>query len=56
MAGIQVEVQDELEANRERLEAILARLPAGNVTLLYASRERRLNNAAVLKEYIESMS
>ena len=45
----------ELDANRARLEKILDEIPTGTVTLLYGSKERCLNNAAALKEYIESM-
>jgi uncharacterized protein YeaO (DUF488 family) len=45
----------ELDANKEELEKLLLRVRAGTVTFLYSSKERRLNNAVALKEYIESM-
>ena len=43
----------ELEANPEAVEALLEYLGTGNVTLVYSSREERLNNAVALKEYVE---
>ncbi len=43
----------ELEANPEAVEALLEYLGDGNVTLVYSSREERLNNAVALKEYME---
>ncbi len=43
----------ELEANPEAVEALLEYLGNGNVTLVYSSREERLNNAVALKEYVE---
>jgi uncharacterized protein YeaO (DUF488 family) len=46
----------ELEANREEVEKLLVRIHTGTVTFLYSSKERRLNNAVALKEYIKSMS
>ena len=45
----------ELEANPENVEAILKEVHVGIVTFLYSSKEEQLNNAAVLKEYIESI-
>ena len=45
----------ELEANPARVEELLAEVRAGTVTLLYSSKEERLNNAVALKEYIESI-
>ena len=45
----------ELEANPARVEELLAEVQAGTVTLLYSSKEERLNNAVALKEYIESI-
>jgi len=44
----------ELEANREALNAFLKQTNKGKVTLLFSSKELRLNNAFALKEYIES--
>jgi uncharacterized protein YeaO (DUF488 family) len=46
----------ELAENREQLEALLVRVQRGTVTFLYSSKERQLNNAVALKEYIESKS
>ena len=47
---------DELETNKEEVEKLLVRIQAGTVTFLYSSKERRMNNAVALKEYLESMS
>ena len=44
----------ELSGNPEGMEALLANLEAPTVTLVYSSTEKRLNNAAALKEYLES--
>jgi uncharacterized protein YeaO (DUF488 family) len=46
----------ELEANKEEVEKLLVLIQAGTVTFLYSSKERRLNNAVALKEYIESIN
>jgi uncharacterized protein YeaO (DUF488 family) len=46
----------ELEANREALEVLLNDMSEGTVTLLYSSKEDRLNNAFALKEYLESIT
>ena len=46
----------ELEANREALEVLLKDMSEGTVTLLYSSKEDRLNNAFALKEYLESIT
>jgi uncharacterized protein YeaO (DUF488 family) len=46
---------EELEANSDQVEEILREVKAGIVTFLYSSKEERLNNAAALKHYIESM-
>lgn len=46
----------ELDANRETVKELLAKVQAGTVTFLYSSTERRRNNAVALKEYIESIT
>ena len=43
-----------MDANRDKVEELLAEARAGTVTFLYSSKEQRLNNADALKEYIES--
>ncbi len=43
----------ELDRNSEAISELAAQARAGTVTLLYGSRERRLNNAVALKEYLE---
>jgi len=43
----------ELDARAECLEPLLARARRGRVTLLFASKEERFNNAAALKEHLE---
>ncbi|CAH1385138.1 DUF488 domain-containing protein [Candidatus Nitrotoga sp. M5] len=45
----------ELKSNPDQVAAILEELKAGTVTFLYSSKEEKLNNAVVLKEYIESI-
>ena len=45
----------ELDENKGDVEKLLAEVQAGTVTLLYGSKERKLNNAVALKEYIESI-
>ena len=43
----------ELDANQDNVNKLLDEVQAGTVTLLYSAKERRLNNAVALKEYIE---
>ncbi len=45
----------ELAEEPEKIESLLAEIQSGTVTFLYSSKERRLNNAVALKEYIESV-
>jgi len=45
----------ELETMPRQVEALLNNIQAGMVTFLYSSKERQLNNAVALKEYMESM-
>lgn len=44
----------ELDANPAGLAELRAHLGDGPVTLLYSSKETRLNNATALAEYLES--
>lgn len=46
----------ELQEREEALEPIRECLEAGPVTLVYASREKRFNNAVALKELLEDAS
>ncbi len=46
----------ELDANPAGLAELRAQLGRGSVTLLFGSKERRLNNATALCEYLESAS
>lgn len=43
----------ELNANGERVRELAEQVSRGRVTLLFGSREKRRNNAAALKEYLE---
>ena len=43
----------ELDANPEGVAQLVAELGRGTNTLLYASKEERLNNATVLRAYLE---
>ena len=42
----------ELDANPDGVARLKAELGKGTVTLLFSSRETRLNNAAALREYL----
>lgn len=44
----------ELDANPDGVADLSAQLGDGTVTLVYSSKETRLNNATALKEYLES--
>jgi uncharacterized protein YeaO (DUF488 family) len=44
---------DDLDIKRELVNQIVQQMKEGDVTLLYSSREEKLNNAVALKEYIE---
>ena len=43
----------ELDANPEGVAELRAQLGTGDVTLVFASKEEELNNAAALREYLE---
>ncbi|YCH20614.1 DUF488 family protein [Pseudomonas sp. D1-3] len=43
----------ELAAHPEYWQGLLVRAAAGNLTLLYAARDREHNNARVLQEFLE---
>ncbi|HXG29068.1 MAG TPA: DUF488 family protein [Nevskiales bacterium] len=45
----------ELDVNRAALNSLLEAARGGTVTLLYGSKETRLNNAVALKDYLESL-
>ena len=44
----------ELDANPAGLAELRRHLVTGTVTLLYSSKEERLNNATALREYLEA--
>ena len=44
-----------LEANRRNVRELLRLVKKGPVTLVFGSRERSLNNAAVLKLFLEEL-
>lgn len=44
----------ELDANPVGVSELRARLPEGTVTFVFSSRESELNNATVLRTYIEA--
>lgn len=44
----------ELDANPAGVAGLRAQLGKGTVTLLFSSKETRLNNAAALREYLET--
>ena len=43
----------DLDTKRELLNQIVQKTKEGDVTLLYSSKEEKINNAVALKEYIE---
>jgi uncharacterized protein YeaO (DUF488 family) len=45
----------ELRNNPEEVQELIAKIRNGNATLLFSSRETSLNNAAVLKDYLEKL-
>jgi len=45
----------ELQNNPEAVKELIAKIGNGNATLLFGSKETNLNNAAVLKEYLEAL-
>jgi uncharacterized protein YeaO (DUF488 family) len=45
----------ELQNHPEAVQELIAKLGNGNATLLFGSKETGLNNAAVLKEYLEAL-
>jgi len=45
----------ELKQHREELRPLAEQARRGRVTLLFASRDERRNNAVVLKEYLERL-
>ena len=46
----------ELDANEEGLAELRAQMGSGTTTLLFGSKEEQLNNAAALREYLESLA
>ena len=44
---------DELAAQAETVDALVAEASAGRVTLVFAAKDREHNNAVALKEYLE---
>lgn len=44
----------ELDANPDGLAELRSHLGSGRVTLLFSSKETRLNNATALRDYLES--
>jgi uncharacterized protein YeaO (DUF488 family) len=46
----------DLDMKRELVNQIVQKTKEGDVTLLYSSKEEKLNNAAAVKEYIEKRS
>ncbi len=45
----------ELAEKPDGVERLLAEIQTGTVTFLFSSKEEHLNNAAALKEYVESI-
>ena len=46
----------ELQNNPDAVQELIAKIGNKNATLLFASKETSLNNAAVLKEFLETLS
>jgi uncharacterized protein YeaO (DUF488 family) len=47
---------DELDDNPEIVNELLKYVRKGTVTFIYSSKEKELNNAVALKEYIKSLT
>ncbi len=47
---------EELDSKPVLMKELLERIRRGTVTFVYSSKERRLNNAAAIKDYIDSIS
>ncbi|MGR8998566.1 MAG: DUF488 domain-containing protein [Gammaproteobacteria bacterium] len=45
----------ELQNNPEAVQELIAKIGNGNATFLFSSKETSLNNAAVLKDYLETL-
>lgn len=45
----------ELQGNREAVQELIAKIGNRNATLLFGAKEAHLNNAAVLKEYLQTL-
>jgi uncharacterized protein YeaO (DUF488 family) len=45
----------ELKRNPGPVQELIAKIGNGNATLLFGSKEARLNNAAVLKDYLKTL-
>ncbi len=45
---------EELDSNPDGVSELRAHLDPGTVTLVFSSKETRLNNASALREYLES--
>ncbi len=43
----------EIDAHPEAVQELVARARRGKVTLVFGSREEKLNNAAAMREYLE---
>ena len=52
--GFKKKYFEELRSNTKTLKPLIEKTMDTDVTLLFASKEKTLNNAAALKEYIES--
>jgi uncharacterized protein YeaO (DUF488 family) len=46
---------DELKNNKAAVEDLIGKLGQGSATLLFSSKETERNNAAVLKDYLETL-
>ena len=45
--------RNEIEDQKEALDSIVKKARGGIVTFLFSSKEKKLNNAAALKEFVE---
>jgi uncharacterized protein YeaO (DUF488 family) len=45
----------ELQNNPVAIQELIAKIGTGNATLLFSAKETSLNNAGVLKEYLETV-
>ena len=55
MAGFKKQYFEQLKPQKDQLHALLDEAGEGPLTLVYAARDERHNNAVVLREYLRRL-